>query len=250
MAKKKQDEETALTTTGSTAMAVADGVDKNDVRGKEGITSEDVVLPRVSVCQNNSPEKDEDSAKFIDGLGEGDLFNTITQQIYGDRDVKLRFVVIKPLKRAMEFDENRKVVDFNVPWNDPRCEFTTDEATGDRVKPVATRFYDYVVYLPDHGEVALLSFSNTKLKAAKKLNSLITLRIGPSWAGLYTLSIVKEENDKGKFFNFKVDPASKTDAETMEIAARLYEQFKDANIKSDVDENDAPSAGGTDNVPF
>lgn len=247
MAKKKDEETKALATTGSAAMAVADGVDTKDTRGKEGITTEDVTLPRVSVCQNNSPEKDEDDAKYIPELGEGDVFNTLTQQIYGDKEVKLRFVVVRPLKRAMEFDGDRKVVDYNVPWDDPRCEFTTDN--GQRVKPVATRFYDYVVYLPDFGEVAMLSFSNTKMKAAKKLNSLIALRPGPSWAGTYTLSIVKEENDKGKFFNFVVNPAGKTDAETLTEADRYYEQFKTATIKTDVDASDAPGEGG-DKVPF
>lgn len=249
---KKNDKETALTVAErNTAMAVADGVDHKDTRGKEGIdTQRDVTLPRVGVCQNNSPEKDEDSAKFIEGLGEGDLFNSLTTQIYGDKDTKLNFVVIRVLKRAMEFDKDRNIVDYDVPWDDARCEFTTDPETRDRVKPVATRFYDFVVYLPDFGDVAIISMSNTKIAAAKKLNSLIALRPGPSWAGLYTLGIVKQENDSGKFFNFTINPKGKTPADVMEMAEGLYTRFANMTIKTDAETAPDPDAPGAEKTPF
>lgn len=260
MAKKKPEDEsteTALATKRSVpvAMQVADGVDAKDVRGKEGLDTSDVTLPRISICQNNSPEKDEDDAKYIAGLKEGDLFNTLTQDIYGGKDSLLEFVVIRPMKRAMEFDEDRNIIDYDVPWDDPRCEFRTVD--GKRLKPLATRFYDYVVYLPQFGDTALLSFSNTKIKAAKKLNSLIALRPGPSWAGRYALGVVKEENDQGKFFNVTITPKGKTDAETMAEADRLYEQFRGKTVKSDAVDPDADGAEkepstrrNADGVPF
>lgn len=53
-----------------------------DDAGREGGTSEDLVLPRLGICQAMSEERKKGNTKYINGLEEGDFFNTVTREIY------------------------------------------------------------------------------------------------------------------------------------------------------------------------
>ena len=249
MAKKQPDAPvTALVNTRrvSEAMQVAEGVDPKDMRGKEGLDTSDVILPRIAVCQDTSYEKKKDNAKFIPGLDSGQIFNSLTQEVYGET---VTFAVLKSIKRAMEFNENREVVDFDVPWNDPRCEFTTD-ARGKRVKPQATRMYDYIVLTPG-GDIAMISCSSTKMPAGKRLNSLLLARTGPSWAGLFTMSVVPDSAAKGDFFNVTFNLAGKTPPDMLAEADAQFERFKNAKVTTtDHGKDDAETDSEGKPIPF
>jgi hypothetical protein len=139
--------------------------------------TDDVRPPRLGLAQSNSPQVKRGNPKTIDGLREGDLFNDLTQQVYGEGPLEI--VVIRYLgHRAMQFRDMKEgggVIDFNVPLDDPRCQFTDgppDPVTGKptRVKPIATHFYDYLVWLPETSEIVALSMKGTSLKAAKESN--------------------------------------------------------------------------------
>lgn len=226
-----------------TSLSVAEGTDKSDVRGKENIDSNDVTLPRLAVVQALSPQKDDSNAAYIPDIKEGDLFNSLTGTNYGRGPVS--FVVVRVDKRALEFDADRNIVDFNVPWNDARCEFTTGP-DGTRLKPKASRFYDVIALLPDTLEPVVLSMSNTKIKTAKKLNSLLAIRPGAAWAGLYKVSAVREEKNGNKYWNFKVDPAGPTPVAVQRAAEQLYSQFAKQTVR--VDQGEAEGDGEA--LPF
>jgi len=239
------------------ALAVANDADFKDKRGKEDLDQSDLTLPRLAICQNTSPEKDRDDGKFIEGLEEGDLFNTLTQQNYGRGP--LEFAVIRVDKRALEFEKDAEgkptkvIKNFNVPWDDPRNDFS-DGPNGQRLKPVATRFYDYIVFLPATFEPAVLSMSNTKIKVAKRLNSLLALRHGAAWKGLFKVSSVKEEKNGKKFFNYKVDPAGPSPDNVVEQAQGNYETYSKRTVTVDRETVHDDVAEGTvvegENIPF
>jgi hypothetical protein len=236
----------------SSALAVAENVDTSDVRGKDNIDSGDVTLPRLAICQALSPEKDrDDAAKYIEGLEEGDLFNSLFQTNYKRGPVTVALVTLR--KRALEFERGadgkatKNIIDWNVPWNDARCEFTAGP-NGSRIQPQATRFYDYIAIVVETGEQVILSMSKTKIPVAKKLNSFIGLRPGPVWAGLYKITSAREEKGGNKYFNYAVQPAGPTPAELQETCSRLYEQFQGKNIVTD--EVESESVKNDDGIPF
>jgi hypothetical protein len=242
----------ALAKRDTSALAVADGIDTSDVRGKENISREDVTLPRLAICQALSPEKDADNAaKYIAGLSEGDLFNSLLQTNYKRGPVTVALINLQ--KRAIEFERGpdgkptKNIVDWNVRWDDPRCEFT-EGPNKSRIPPVATRFYDYVAIIVETGEPVVISMSKTKVPVAKRLNSLIGCRPGALWAGLYTISSAREEKNGNKFFNYAVQPAGKTPPEIVTQAEALYEQFKGKTVVTDAEPDDAASSG--DGIPF
>jgi hypothetical protein len=247
--------ELAVVPEAQTALAVATGFDASDARGKSNITQEDVTLPRLAICQAMSPEKNDDDAKYIEDLKEGDLFNSLTGTIYGKGPIEV--IVIDLKKRALEFEKDpvtgkqtKKILDFNVPWRDPRCEFT--EGPAGRVPPVATRFYDFIALVPSTLEPVVLSMSRTKIPVAKRLNSLLSLRPGAAWAGMFRVSASREEKNGNKYFNYKIQPAGPTPAGLLPICESMYQQFEHTTVKVEgAEPDDTATAPPTDdNVPF
>jgi hypothetical protein len=240
--------------------------------GADHIERDDMLLPRLALAQKISHELEESHEKYMPDLKEGQLFNTVTQRIYGNGPIE--FVIIRADKpRFVEFHPRAAgggIKDMNVPANDPRCQFTRGP-NGESVPPVATKFYDFIVLLlpstPGVPELEMigLSFKSTGLKAARLLNTFITQRgERPLYAGKYELGVAVAKNAKGIFKVYTVknssiaSPFSATSGEKVLpgwVSADLYkyaqEQFasmkdKDVVIDSatetaDDDENGDPN---------
>ena len=59
------------------------GIDEGDL-GNEGMTREDILMPRLGLAQKMSPEIDPtNQEKYIEGLQFTDLFNSLTKARYG-----------------------------------------------------------------------------------------------------------------------------------------------------------------------
>lgn len=214
-------------------LAVAEGADRNDRRGKENIDTEKLILPRISGAQKTSPEVDPDSDRYIPGLKLYEMFNSLTQENYGNGPLK--FAVIRKLPfKAMQFDENNNVVDFNVPKGDSRLNFTEGVKDGKpvRTKPVATEFREYLVVL-ESGEIAALSFKSTQIKVADKLDSFLNFRMGASWMGLYSLTSKGKTFTKGAATQFNVVPAGPTPLPLLKLAEEAFEMTKHRAVEVD-----------------
>ncbi len=213
------EEGTSLAVRPTTALALADDADRNDRRGKENLDLDRLVLPRIAAAQKTSPEIEEGNARFIDGLKMFAMYNTLTQEVYGNGPLK--FVVVRSLSfKAIQFDKDLKVVDRDVKKGDARLDFTTDE-NGQRVKPLATEFREYLILLED-GSVAALSFKSTQVSVANKLDSFINYHPGAAWLRLYTLSSAKKDFPSGPAAQFAVRFVGKAPAELVELAESIY----------------------------
>jgi len=208
MAKPKTDE---LVTTTTDSMAIPDYLrEENSGAGLENLDRNELRLPRLAIAQGLSPQLDPDKPEYIEDLKLGDLFNSVTGEVFGRGP--FLFTVLRIEKpRYIEFiprDLGGGVKDMNVPGDDPRTKFTLD-ADGNTVQPAATKFLDFLVaQLPlpaDPNEAAkrviALSCKSTALKAAKNLNSLLFYRSPkPTYAARFALTTTKETNKKGTYF--------------------------------------------------
>ncbi len=238
-------------TEASGALAEYDDLVADAGRGTEAIGVNDVRPPRLMLCQSGSPQRKPDDPKQIAGLQELDLFNSLSGEIYGR---SLRFAVIASLgSHWVEFNDDLTVADPSVPEGDPRTEWTED-ADGNRVKPKATRFYDYLVWLLDQNEVMAFSLKSTQIKNAIKLNGLLKLplKIGdkiianpPAWARVYKVE-TKMEKDKTYSwggYNLATDGVTPTDVRLM--ISELAKVYAKANVVIDR-EDEVPEAGNGD----
>lgn len=140
------------------------------------IAQEDMKMPRLAIAQGMSPAMQPGKPEYIDDLKLGQLFNSLTGEVYGKGP--LRFAIAKRFPpRWVEFNEERKLVDPNVPPGDPRTEWREpEEPGGQRRPPIATKFLDYVIVLLDTMEPIALSCARSNIKPATALNGLIQMR--------------------------------------------------------------------------
>lgn len=244
MAPKSEEKKDAVQTVpGDTAVAVREEIPEwmercDGVRvGAEHLTPKDVQIPRLGIAQTNSPEVMKGDPKFIKDLRAGESFNDLTGDIYGDGPLKIIIVKSDP-PRWMEFDDNRKVVDFNVKAGDPRTEFTTGP-DGKRQAPIATMFYDYVILLGPTWDPIALSFKSTGIGDAIKLNGLIQYKPVPIYGCFYELEPGLRKNDYGQWFGYSIRQAGFVkDQGLYKRAKDAFTLFKDRKVDYDA----APAA--------
>lgn len=251
----------ATTPAAGALAAMPDWMRADDVRGREGLTADDVKIPRVALAQAQSPEVMRGDPKHVAGLVAGQLFNNVTGANYGER---LRAIPIKAQKRAMEWWPRpadgapqgalpKGIKDRHVPWDDPRCRFKDDPTTGASTKPTATRYYEYVAYLPDTDEIVMLSFSKTQTGTAKQINTIASLGKGPLFARVWEISTLPDRRDQYNFFNTKATLLGwNEDRAVYAKCEAAFEAFaaKDVTTEYDEDEADplaapAPAEGAT-----
>ena len=224
----------------SEVLAVAEGYDRSDTRGKEGITSEDLRLPFLAIAQKTSKALDATEGVYIEGLKFLDLYNSETRQVYGPGP--LRFIPLLHRKRAHLRASNGLLEREVLDWNDPRVTWEgAREAKLD--KPEGVRIYDWVVLLMPTFELVVISFMSKSFGAGQSLTTFVQMRPGPAFSGQYAIKSVSDENDSGKFGKFHVVPAGKPAPEEAEFAASVYETIKGKKLVVDDPEGAAADEG-------
>ena len=166
---------TTLAVQGTQALEAAPSYITKSRRGFEDTVQSDITIPRLALAQALSPQVTDGDPGRIPDLKPGDLFNSVTQQIYG-REVVVQVLRKMPL-RAMEFrsvDDGGGVIDPNVPIGDPRLAWGN---SGDKKadKPKATLFRDFLAVILPGREMIALSFKSSGLTAAKNLWGFATM---------------------------------------------------------------------------
>jgi hypothetical protein len=233
---------------------VPDFIEVGSTAGTEGIGKDDLLMPRLTLAQPQTPLFLADQASG-GTMRLGDMFNNLTNSVYGKGPIRVVIVRRDPPK-WIEFhpmDEGGGVKDFDVAPGDERTEWRKDE-NGKSKKPIATEFYEYIALLPDFGEEMIaLSFKNTGIKVAKQLNSLIKLfkTKVPIYARVYTLTSEITKNEKGTFAIWQVANAGLVkDGGLYARAKGIFESIKDKEFKierepgDDADEDFPTDEGG------
>lgn len=199
--------------------------------GKENIGRDDMIIPRLALCQTQTRQKAKSDPNHIPGLTEGDLFNSVTGEIY---QRPLEFVPIRYLgRRGIHFrplDEGGGVIDMNVPLNDPRMQWgNSGDKKADR--PVATEFLDFLVVLRESLDPIALSFKTTNIKVGKRLNNFIKMRKHAIWGGVYKISSAEVPGANGipPYQVFTVENAGVIDEDEVELFKSAFQQLGSVN---------------------
>lgn len=242
------------------ALAIPDDLKRDAGLGTENIGQDDVKPAQLKLCQAGSPQRKTDDPKQIKGLQELDLFNDLSGEIYGR---KMEFIVISMLgHRNVEFKpgELGTVLDRNVPDNDPRCKWPEDEYghsltddKGNKLKPAATKFFNYLVFAPSTAEVMVLSLSSTQIPVAIRLNGLLKLplKIGgailgnpPCWARTFELSSFMDKDGELSWGALNLKGLGITDPATRELCATLHASYSKKTVEVEYVNAEPVRAGG------
>ena len=251
----------ALTTTTGSQLPAHLRAKLGDNRGKENITQRDVRFPAIKLAQGTTVETKRSDPAYIDGLVEGEFFNSISRERYGEDP--FYFSVIGYLgHRHTLFNDDRTVAETDLSDDDPRCQFTIENVNGQKVRrsPQATEFRDFLVIAEIPGRetplIATITFKKTQLKHATTINSILESAKLPSWAWRFKAQPVAQRSKRNEpFYGWRIDQAGWSDENVDRIAEEAYTRFlatKEARERIAVVDED-PTDGAqvaNDDIPF
>ena len=228
MSKKNEETKSVVVASPAGAPALADNI----WGAADNIGAEDLQVSKIFHQQALS--------KFVqDGKAQaGDWCDSLTGEVLAKKDTELTVIVFSSFKKLLiskaltgstkfDFIESQDVTpeNCNLPWE--------EEVFGEIIKRQLQ--YNYFCLLPSKiNELPyVLSLSSTKIKAAKKLNTMIAKlsRLGkPSAAFTFLLHSVKETGDKGSWFGMDISSGRQTTPEELEVAHYWYMQIKSQKV--------------------
>ncbi len=186
--------------------------------GFEGAGSQDFAIPFVGILQSLSPQVDPTDVAHIEGATVGMFHNSATGQISD----KIRVIVSHYKRSIVEWKPDRGgFVAQHEPGKEPKAMGTNDrgvpttEADGKGNLLVDTRYFGCVLIDEDGNQSpVIIPMASSQLKVAKNwMSRMDAIKVEgphgkfkpPMYSSLWELSSVKQENDKGKWFGFKVE---------------------------------------------
>lgn len=199
-----------------------------DMTKTEVMDAADLEIPRLAICQAMSEVRKKSSPAYIEGVEEGDIYNTLTRKVYGKE------VVVVPVHYQKDYVvwlDRTKVAD-----NAFRGSFSTlaDAQEAIRALPqeeakiaevVETPVF-YVFVVTEQGEEeAIITLPRSGWKTAKRWNSLVRLAGGPRYARGYKLFTVEVDAPKGTYWTFNVQQLGFTPEPLYKKAEELSENI-------------------------
>lgn len=267
MAQKKTD----VATTKGQANLPAEMLDQlagDAGRGMEGAGTEDMVIPFIRVAQALSPEVNKRESEYIEGLEQGDFFNTATRAKYGGEE-GFYFVPALYERKYLEFTPRDAGGGFHGEHGPEIMQQTQRGEKGGDMLPngneivVNGTWYGLVVD-KETGEYeqAVLAMAKTQLKHSRTLMTQLrslTLKAPngqrfnpPLFYNLLHVTSIPESNDQGSWFGY--NPKIAGSVLDLQDGAEIYEQAKAlaAAVQAGEKKAAAPeeSPGSDEDIPF
>lgn len=215
-----------------------DYMNKAGDRGSEAVGAADLIIPRLEVVQALSPALDRGHAAYIDGAQLGDIYNSVTREIYGS---KVCVVPVLFKKEFLVWRDRKLGGGFRGAY--PTVE-QADEQIAEQEKPdeyealETAQQYVLVIHEEGYTEQAVVSMSRTKMKVSRNWNSLIRLKGGDRFSRFYWLGTIDETNaNNQKYKNFAVLPGGFAPEQVYKEAESIYNGLTSGTLRAKVDDN-------------
>jgi len=242
-----------------------DSILKSAGRGLENITNDDITIPRLAIVQSGSPQRKKKDEKYIEGAEEGNIFNTVTNQLYSE---SITVIPCGYRKTYVEWVPREKGGGL-VAIHDSKPE-------GTKVDPVTKKAYlgeNQIVDTAEHFvlvekdktfEAAVLTMTSSNLSVSRKWNTLLKMkRINvkgqtvepPSFLYKFKLSTIQAENDLGSWHKYKLEEIGQIDSkDVFKQAQTLADSISEGKVKAsepidaDIAQDDSTVSG--EDAPF
>jgi hypothetical protein len=216
-----------------TAVALADEQYSQDAgSGFEETSQESYAIPFLSILQSGSPQVKKSDGSYIKGAEEGMLFNSVTQDCFGDEGVLI--IPCHYTQRFIEWGLRESGGGFfgeHSP-NDPLVSQTERDDKGRNMLPNGHQLSDtrnHYVLISHNGQLspAIMSLSSSQIKASKTWMSMMQgqkeknpvsgmYETAPMFSRYYRVKTVAQSNDKGSWFGYKFELGDKIPSDSAE----------------------------------
>lgn len=212
-------------------------VNEDSTRGQENVGMEDLTIPRLDVLQDLSPQRKKSEPEYIDGAEEGMLFNTVTNELYGQ---EVYFIPCYFKKEWIIWKLQSAGGGFNGAYDSEEeaktafSEQRLDEEFIDKdgVKICAYEIVDtanhfgLVFQSEDHVAEICVSMAKSKMKVNRGLNTLVKMAGGDRFSRVYKIKSIEDSNKAGqKFYNIKVTSLGYAPENMYKKGEKLYESM-------------------------
>ena len=233
----------------------------------ENMSQEDMMIPRLSILQAQSPQVNKRDGAYVEGAEAGHIYDSVGAEAF-DGEKGITVIPLSYRRAYIEWKPDRGgfVADHG---NDASvlegCKNVDGKMTTEDGNEISTNAEYFVFVIAEDGShsPAVLSMTSSQLKKARRWNSMINrlqiphptekgVTINPAmfWTA-YKLPTVPEENDKGSWFGWNIemlyDAKSGGIIKQMSNGANLYLEARE--FKSKVASGDVKTAQ-PDDVPF
>lgn len=216
--------------------------------GMEEVTADDLQMPFLRVVQAMSPELNKKESAYIEGVNQGDIFNTVTRQYWkGDEGVMV--IPVYYQLKYLEFVPRTAGGGFvgEINPQDPQLQgVVRDENNLEMLKSgneLVKTAQHYVKIVHQKGkdeydlESAVVDLKKTGLKKSRNWNSIMSMqkvngKTMASFANIYTLTTISEGNDKGSWFT--LNPQHKMVIPSIELLTEckeFHQAISDGQVK-------------------
>ena len=208
--------------------------------GSEDVSMKDMILPRIDVLQALSPQIKKSDPGYIPGAEQGQIFNTVTGEIYG---TEVTFVPVMFRKEFVLWKLRQHGGGFIGAFSgEQEANMAHSQVQTPSECEVVESHQHFVMILTPHGtEEAVLSMTKSKLKVSRNLNTLIQMAGVDRFAKAYKISSIEVDGDKGSYWSYKAAAAGFVTQELYNKGKELYDMIKAG--AADVDRTVSDEAG-------
>jgi len=222
--------------------------------GFENVTSSEVAIPFLKIASSQSPEMKKANSKFVDGLEEGFIFNSVTREFWENIKVVPCFFRVRGVEWEPLGTGTGAPINIYKPENIPTLHRGTDGedhymVNGQPSQTYIVRTAEYfVLRLNADGsfEPAQIIMQKTQYKKSKYWNTtMLSQKLKspdgqykdlPMFANTYTMSAVHESNSKNDWWGWKIDlDKSVNDLSNPAYIVREAQNFKELVKAGDID---------------
>lgn len=206
-------------------------IKQDSTRGQEGVTIDDVTIPRIGMLQDLSPQIKKTKPEYIEGAEAGKLFNNVTEEIYGD---EVTIIPVMFRKEYLIWKDRDSGGGFRGAFSDMSAakDALAELEDGAQCDIKDTGQHFVLVVKPGSTadkpvlEEAVISLSGGTMAASRQLNSLCKISGGDRFARAYRVSALEVNGAKGDYWSFKFHPLGYVPESMYKAGGAMYEAVK------------------------
>jgi len=232
---------------------VPDHIKQDKARGSEHVKTDDLVIPRLEIVQALSPALKKADPGYIEDAEQGQLFNSVSRELYGD---KVHVVPVWFDKQWLVW-RDRKHKDggqggFFGAYPSPEEAAVRVKAEGGEEKGIIVIDTPQQLCLllnMDTGKIEeiMVSMPRSKAKVSRQWNSLVRSAGGDRFSRVYEIGTVEQKGPKGDFWNYSVAVRGFPAKALYTIAEDLYIKIAAGERKVVMDVTGVDVTGDEDN---